>query len=214
MTRFTAPTRWARRPNRAAMTGAAARGSWRGRGCSSTTPFRSRGQPCRHPPLPSRRGSFWPMTSRWMIPEKFVGYRGHPRGAGHGSAAQQRAACGAGLRPDPPHRRARPGASGRCADGGGGLGDHGLRGFGRLRRCRGQGAGLWQLAGPDAGGPGRKLREGRRTVTRILKGDRTYTAPDGGVTVKGRALMLVRNVGHLMTNPAILMRTARRPSRG
>jgi malate synthase len=34
------------------------------------------------------------------------------------------------------------------------------------------------------------------------------------VTVKGRALMLVRNVGHLMTNPAILLRTGRRPSRG
>jgi malate synthase len=34
--------------------------------------------------------------------------------------------------------------------------------------------------------------------------DVEYAAPDGGtVTVKGRALMLVRNVGHLMTNPAI-----------
>ena len=46
------------------------------------------------------------------------------------------------------------------------------------------------------------------TVTRKLKADRVYTAPDGAgdVTVKGRALMLVRNVGHLMTNPAILTR--------
>jgi malate synthase len=96
------------------------------------------------------------------------------------------------------------------------LRDHGLRGFGRLRRCRGQGAGLWQLAGPDAGRPGRKLREGRRdAVTRILKGDRAYTAPDGSeFTVKGRALMLVRNVGHLMTNPAILLTEGRRSSRG
>ncbi|MFW5679780.1 MAG: malate synthase G, partial [Pseudomonadota bacterium] len=46
--------------------------------------------------------------------------------------------------------------------------------------------------------------KGGKRQDRALALDRTYTAPDGGtVTVKGRALMLVRNVGHLMTNPAI-----------
>ncbi|MCO4848011.1 MAG: malate synthase G [Yoonia sp.] len=42
-------------------------------------------------------------------------------------------------------------------------------------------------------------------MTRSMADDREFTTPDGGaMTVKGRALMLVRNVGHLMTNPAIL----------
>ncbi|MDU8912576.1 malate synthase G [Aestuariicoccus sp. MJ-SS9] len=51
------------------------------------------------------------------------------------------------------------------------------------------------------------FEKGGKTLTRALNPDLTYAAPGGGeVTVKGRALMLVRNVGHLMTNPAILTR--------
>ncbi|MFO1143848.1 MAG: malate synthase G [Amaricoccus sp.] len=46
-----------------------------------------------------------------------------------------------------------------------------------------------------------------RPLTRSLSPDLAFTAPNGGeVSVKGRALMLVRNVGHLMRNPAILDR--------
>ncbi len=49
------------------------------------------------------------------------------------------------------------------------------------------------------------FEKGGRTMTRRLNPDRVYSAPDGSqISVKGRALMLVRNVGHLMTNPAIL----------
>ena len=42
-------------------------------------------------------------------------------------------------------------------------------------------------------------------MTRSLNPDRSYIAPDGSnFQLSGRSLMLVRNVGHLMTNPAIL----------
>jgi malate synthase len=48
------------------------------------------------------------------------------------------------------------------------------------------------------------FEKGGRTLTRTLAGDKSYTAPDGSAhTLKGRSLMFVRNVGHLMTNPAI-----------
>ena len=47
--------------------------------------------------------------------------------------------------------------------------------------------------------------KGDSEITRSLNPDRNYIAPDGSnLTLSGRSLMLVRNVGHLMTNPAIL----------
>ncbi|MEQ5788656.1 malate synthase G [Erythrobacter sp. NFXS35] len=49
--------------------------------------------------------------------------------------------------------------------------------------------------------------KGGRTLTRKLAADKTYTAPDGARhSLPGRSLMFVRNVGHLMTNPAIRLR--------
>jgi malate synthase len=46
-----------------------------------------------------------------------------------------------------------------------------------------------------------RFDKGGASAERRLNPDRVFTAPEGPLTLKGRALMFVRNVGHLMTNP-------------
>jgi malate synthase len=49
------------------------------------------------------------------------------------------------------------------------------------------------------------FNKGGQTLTRSLNADREFTSPNGeSFSLPGRSLMFVRNVGHLMTNPAIL----------
>jgi malate synthase len=51
------------------------------------------------------------------------------------------------------------------------------------------------------------VAKGGGSFERKLNADHSYRAPDGSaISLKGRSLMLVRNVGHLMTNPAVLDR--------
>ena len=45
-----------------------------------------------------------------------------------------------------------------------------------------------------------------KMLTRKLNPDKIYTTPNGEYVLPGRSVMLVRNVGHLMTNPAILLK--------
>ncbi len=137
-------------------------------------------------------------------PEKFTGFRGHPR------APEAVVLCNNGLHVELVFDRTHPiGARDQA-----GLADVRLEAaVSAIMDCEDSVAcvdaedkvlAYRNWLGLMKGDLTESFEKGGRRITRRLERDRGYTAPDGGtVTLKGRALMLVRNVGHLMTNPAI-----------
>ena len=60
-----------------------------------------------------------------------------------------------------------------------------------------------------------EVNKGGKSFTRVLNPDLDYVTPAGATaSLKGRSLLLIRNVGHLMTNPAVLDSAGREAGEG
>jgi malate synthase len=191
---------------KAAMTAATAQGSWHARACFWTRRFPVQGTS--H--ADARRyhvqdGQLLVDDHPLMQPAKFAGYRGHPK------APDAVLLVNNGLHVELVFDRTHPIGSRDQA----GLADVVLESaVSAIMDCEDSVAcvdaedkvlayGNW--LGLMRGDLEETFEKGGKTMTRRLSPDRDFTAPDGStLTLKGRALLWVRNVGHLMTNPAIL----------
>jgi malate synthase len=139
-------------------------------------------------------------------PAQFVGYQGDAGAPSSVLLVHNGLHLDIRIDRSPHHRPHRRGGRERRGAGSGAVHHPRPGGLDRRRRCAGQAAGVRNWLGILKGTLTEQVAKGGKSFTRGLNADRVYKAPQGNgeVRLHGRSLLFLRNVGHLMTNPAIL----------